>query len=880
MKRVLTIISLLLLSFSFCQAQTGKPFFRNIKAMEYGGHNRNFDVSCNDNGQVYVANFEGLLKWNGSDWSIIHTPGISRIITLYQNNDRLWFGGNNVFGYIDKDEEIHYISSDTQTNITFGEVARIYQSGKYIIFEANGFSYFVEDDAIKKRVEIKNKTGYTIMVQGYEANHYVNITDQGLSAIATPTDGLIILNQQGEVVYHLTVEDGLCSNSIESISYDGKGTLWGATSNGLFQVFLSPIYTHYSETDGLFGQVTSILSANNTLYVGTLQGMYILLGNGTFKKATEFDLACWQICQLPDGKIVAATATGLFISKNAKVTQLTQRHTLCVLPLSDGTILTGEPDGMYIVNQSGNSVKFNSIPYVAKFIKEPDGGLWAISFYNDTYYKSPSNNSFSVKKSDKVSVLFNYTDNKGRIWQSYEGNHGLSCNKLSEQEAAWLKLLDDYTVEAMAIDGDIAYAGGNFGIIRIDTKEMLLSRPYPPKLYIRNLEITASSVRYSAVLDKIDPIGEPQYSYRLHDRDDWSPWTTSGQMDFEHLSIGKYSITVRGIDSFDTIVESDPITFRIKPPFYLKWYAFLFYLCVLGSFSFFYFRFKLFKAKQEQERLERIVNQRTSQLKEAQGMLLRQEREATVGKLTKGLIDRILNPMNYINNFSHLTQDLANDLSQDIEDEKETMNPDNYDDCLDIVDMMKSNLEKIENHGLATTRILKAMEELLKERSSQVEMTDLRVLCNKAHEMCLTYHKEQIDALGMSVEWNIPTDEVVSNINGENLSKAIMSLLTNGFYAVNKKYSKGCTFPQPPTIRLTLAKRSYGGCTIAIYDNGIGIEESIMEKIFDPFFTTKPTSEAPGVGLYLSNQVVQDFGGEIHVESVKDEYSIFTIVLP
>ena len=68
--------------------------------------------------------------------------------------------------------------------------------------------------------------------------------------------------------------------------------------------------------------------------------------------------------------------------------------------------------------------------------------------------------------------------------------------------------------------------------------------------------------------------------------------------------------------------------------------------------------------------------------------------------------------------------------------------------------------------------------------------------------------------------------------------------------------------------------------TIVIRDNGIGIEGTIINKIFDPFFTTKTTGEASGVGLYLSREIVQNHGGDIQVESVKNDYSEFTITLP
>ena len=105
-----------------------------------------------------------------------------------------------------------------------------------------------------------------------------------------------------------------------------------------------------------------------------------------------------------------------------------------------------------------------------------------------------------------------------------------------------------------------------------------------------------------------------------------------------------------------------------------------------------------------------------------------------------------------------------------------------------------------------------------------------------------------------------------------------MSMLTNSIYAIKKKAEKGGEFK--PVMRVTVEQESGSGSVlIKIFDNGIGIEKSIIDKIFDPFFTTKPTAEAPGVGLYLSQQVMHDCGGNITVDSVKDEYTEFVINL-
>jgi signal transduction histidine kinase len=82
-----------------------------------------------------------------------------------------------------------------------------------------------------------------------------------------------------------------------------------------------------------------------------------------------------------------------------------------------------------------------------------------------------------------------------------------------------------------------------------------------------------------------------------------------------------------------------------------------------------------------------------------------------------------------------------------------------------------------------------------------------------------------------------------------------------------------------PEVLLTLTvadKRA----DISIRDNGIGIEQTIINKIFDPFFTTKTTGEAAGVGLYLSKEIIQNHKGDISVNSEKDVYTEFIVTLP
>ena len=105
-----------------------------------------------------------------------------------------------------------------------------------------------------------------------------------------------------------------------------------------------------------------------------------------------------------------------------------------------------------------------------------------------------------------------------------------------------------------------------------------------------------------------------------------------------------------------------------------------------------------------------------------------------------------------------------------------------------------------------------------------------------------------------------------------------MSLLGNAVYAVVKQSARATGYQ--PEVSMRISVDAADTVEVRIRDNGIGIEDTIIDKIFDPFFTTKTTGEASGVGLYLSHEIVQNHGGNITVTSQKDQFTEFVITIP
>jgi signal transduction histidine kinase len=195
---------------------------------------------------------------------------------------------------------------------------------------------------------------------------------------------------------------------------------------------------------------------------------------------------------------------------------------------------------------------------------------------------------------------------------------------------------------------------------------------------------------------------------------------------------------------------------------------------------------------------------------------------------------------------------------------------------MDVLGMLTSNLQKVGEHGQNTTRTLKAMEEMLKDRSGGIVKIDLCSVLHQNREMVDTYYQKEIAEHHINVAFNYPNTPLYVHANPELLSKTFMSMLGNSIYAVMRK-AKHTAFEPEVTLKVSTSDENIIMC---FHDNGIGIEDTIIDKIFDPFFTTKTTGEASGIGLYLSHDVIQNYGGDISVRSVKNEFTEFTVILP
>ncbi len=257
------------------------------------------------------------------------------------------------------------------------------------------------------------------------------------------------------------------------------------------------------------------------------------------------------------------------------------------------------------------------------------------------------------------------------------------------------------------------------------------------------------------------------------------------------------------------------------------------------------------------------LEQKNVQIINQQDQLIRQEKLASVGKLTKGLFDRILNPLNYINNFSKFTIELIpeiQELTETIKDDKIKT------EISKISEEISEKLYKIYEHGNSATRIIKSMENIIQPKPSMFEKVDLNKLLAEKTEFTIKEFKN-IEIKPIFKLTEIPQ----INLIRLDFAQAINNIINNSCYAINEKIklSKNNYYPELIIESQVLNNQ----ITINIKDNGIGIQKINIDKIFDPFFTTKPTSIASGLGLYIAQDTVKQHKGTIEVKSEQNEFT-------
>jgi signal transduction histidine kinase len=308
--------------------------------------------------------------------------------------------------------------------------------------------------------------------------------------------------------------------------------------------------------------------------------------------------------------------------------------------------------------------------------------------------------------------------------------------------------------------------------------------------------------------------------------------------------------------------ESDKIAYRNRV---IQW-AFIGGLLVMLLIALILYR----NARQKQK-TNALLESTLKDLQSRQSQLIQSEKMASLWELTAGIAHEIQNPLNFVNNFSDLNQELLAEMLEEIR-------KGNFDEVEPLALDITQNEAKIQNNGKRADAIIKGMLQHSQRGDGKKESIDLNALADEY--LRLAYHGLRAKDKDFNVFLKTDLEPGLGKVNiiPQDIGRVLLNLYNNAFYSVHqKKKISGDGFE--PLVSV-ITRKGNNQVFIHVQDNGLGVPAKIIDKIFQPFYTTKPTGQGTGLGLSLSYDMVKAHGGEILVESREGHSCEFIVRFP
>jgi signal transduction histidine kinase len=237
--------------------------------------------------------------------------------------------------------------------------------------------------------------------------------------------------------------------------------------------------------------------------------------------------------------------------------------------------------------------------------------------------------------------------------------------------------------------------------------------------------------------------------------------------------------------------------------------------------------------------LEDKVRLRSAQLAQS-------ERLASVGFLAAGVAHEINNPLAIIAGEAELALSAL---------------------PADVDEASRQSLQVIHDEAFRCKTITQKLVSLARPGSETRNTTDLIQLAREVASLIKTLpqHKDR--------EVAVQGQAIQANTDSARVKQVLLNLVINALEAVP---------PGSGVVRLIVEQRA-GHATIAVKDNGKGIDADALSRVFEPFYTAKKSPNTPGLGLGLSisHAIIEDLGGQLTAASTgPGQGSTFTIELP
>ncbi len=1017
--RHVCLLVVLAASLSAGTQDLGLPPYKYFSPQDYKAASRNWSIVTDTTGIVYVANEDGVLRYNGVSWSLIELPEKQKAYWVERDAaGRIYVGANGNFGVLllDENGKIRYTSLSDQLpekyqdfNVVWEVVATgkgvTFRSRKYIfryfdneltvhsvpeggrIFDAayaardtvffrvyglglayahnggisllpgseefaekkvNGLYAFGENELlIATRFEglyiygqqgvrpFKTDTDDYLLANKIYDGH---LLENGNYALATMANGLVIITPQGQEVFRFDSSNGLENNATLFVT-ESEGQLWLATKNGIFQMAHQAPYKLVEKEFGLKGQVTDIFENSGGRFVTCNDGLYQLVDEAeevNFKVAHENTIVdCVSIFE-HDNTLHVGSLEGVFRYKNeGMLSRVSLFAPRTVVPtVNENVYLAAEfYYGLYVMTFEANQLATVRVPGIDRLVDQvlPAGGnLFWVRTIDDNFYEiqlAPTDkgwqgeivkqlklapNTYLLTKGERLlfitgTQLYSLVDdrlvemgdpivyqynidrivyttslNDDSCFICYEDAQGsIYCEKFVQQATGSMLSTGDYlyvdfrpnTIFEDPESGDI-WLGGADGVrifswaqdsyqsvprtiirqLDINNDSIVstgLDRPHSLAYYQNNLQV--SYVSNSSLSD-----GKILFQYRLLGGDEnWSPWTGDTKVIFSNLRSGDYQFQVRSRSPYSGTTATSALNFEIRRPWYLTGYAFSIYTLLAMMVIYGGYRLRVNSLVRSRKELAKSVASKTRELAQANAAL--QEKAQKLEQLGEF-------KSRFFSNVSH-------DLRTPIALLSGRIQMLQSDDSSRFSEKADVHLDRLEEDAKKLVSMVDDIQELVQLQDDQITLHVRAVAVEPYFKSITSLFESSAKDKNITLRFRSTLAEGrEAEIDPHCIERVLYNLVSNAL-----KFTKS-----GGTIQVLLEEQA-DKFQFSVIDSGVGIPTADLDEIFNRNFQAKnqlKESKGLGLGLNVVRELVQLHAGEVGVQSKEGQGSTFTVSLP
>ena len=369
--------------------------------------------------------------------------------------------------------------------------------------------------------------------------------------------------------------------------------------------------------------------------------------------------------------------------------------------------------------------------------------------------------------------------------------------------------------------------------------EKCLLPPYTKELLLaynqNNVQLSFSSLSYT----------NPQanrYAYRLKGVDkDWIYVDANNRhISYNNLNTGEYVFQVRSCNENSVWSEPVEMMLTILPPPWLTWWAYVIYIFVMGVIA--YTAFRIIRKRillQNALKIEQIEHKKSEEVNQAKL------------KFFTNISHELFTPLSVM-------QCSIESLKQDGQADGQTLN------------IMKLNLKRLQ-------RLLQQIMEFRKVESGNLKLkVSYNNIVTFVKELCEENFYPLLQSKNITLNFQTEQDVIMAYFDVDKLDKIIYNLLSN---ALKYNYQDGMV-----SISLSqVVQNDRRYFMLKVENTGDGIPESKLPLLFKRFYEgdyRKFKTKGTGIGLSLTKDLVELHHGTISVQSVLNETTVFTVMIP